>query len=33
MKRYGNRSENSGAEAYRITDTAIFVKFRNRDEP
>ncbi len=33
MKRYGNRSENSGVEAYRITDTAIFVKFRNRDEP
>jgi len=33
MKRYGNRSGDSGVEAYRITATSIFVKFRNRDEP
>ena len=33
MKRYGNRSGNSGVEAYRITATSIFVKFRNREAP
>jgi hypothetical protein len=33
MKRYADRSGNSGVEAYRTTDTSIFVKFRNRDAP
>ena len=33
MKRYANRSGNSGVEAFRVTATSIFVKLRNRDEP
>jgi len=33
MKRYANRSGNSGVEAYRITATSILVKFRNNARP
>lgn len=33
MKPYANRSGDSGVEAYRITATSIFVRFRNRPEP
>jgi hypothetical protein len=33
MKRYANRSGQSGVEAYRTTATSIFVKFTTRDEP
>ena len=33
MKRYANRSGNSGVEAYRITATSILVKFRNNETP
>ncbi|HVI59473.1 MAG TPA: hypothetical protein VM619_11485 [Luteimonas sp.] len=33
MKRYANRSGDSGVQAYRITADAIFVRFANRDEP
>ncbi|WP_305805011.1 hypothetical protein [Stenotrophomonas sp. YIM B06876] len=32
MKRYANRAGDSGVEAYRITATSIFVKFRNREQ-
>ncbi len=33
MKPYGNRAGDSGVEAYRVTATSIFVKFRNREHP
>ena len=33
MKRYANRSGDSGVQAYRTTADAIFVKFVNRDAP
>lgn len=33
MKRYADLSGESGVQAYRITPTSIFVKFRNRDAP
>ena len=33
MKRYANRSGDSGVEAYAFTATSILVKFRNRDQP
>jgi hypothetical protein len=31
MKRYADRSGQSGVEAYRFDATSIWVKFRNRD--
>ena len=33
MKRYANRSGESGVEAYRFDATSIWVRFRNRAEP
>ena len=33
MKRYANRSGDSGVQSYRITADSIFVKFANSDEP
>ena len=33
MTRYGNRSGNSGVQAFDITESSIFVKFVHHDEP